>query len=64
MSNTRHITPAELNERLEKLPTRWEVRALILASMVGGQLIPFGEAARAALPFLYLADSLSRLLLR
>ena len=43
-----------IDERLEKVPSRWEVRFLILAGFIGAQLIPAGDIARAAvqvLPF-------------
>ena len=45
--NGSHVTARELNDKLDKF--RWEVRFLILAGMMGSQLIPVGEVARAAL---------------
>lgn len=44
----RFVTLTELDHKLDKLPTRWEVRFLILVAFVGSQLIPAGEVARAA----------------
>lgn len=43
------ITNAELKAELEKLPTRWEVRFLILAGFIGAQLVPAADIAQAAL---------------
>jgi hypothetical protein len=45
----RYVTNAELSEQLEKVPTRWEVRTLILGAVVASQLIPTVEIANAAL---------------
>ena len=48
------VTNAELKAELEKLPTRWEVRFLIVAGMIGAQFAPVHDAANAAiqaLPF-------------
>jgi hypothetical protein len=50
------VTRAELaahivsiDERLQRTPTRWEVRFLILAGFIASQLVPTGDIARAAL---------------
>lgn len=45
----RYVTLTELDHKLDKLPTRWEVRFLIVVAVVGAQLIPAGEVARAAI---------------
>ena len=41
-----YVTNAELKEELDKLPTRWEVRALILAAVVVSNVVPPIELAR------------------
>jgi len=43
------VTNAELKEELDKLPTRWEVRFLILAGLIAGQVIPGIDIAHAAI---------------
>lgn len=43
-----HVTHAELDAKLNQLPTRWEVRFLILAGMIASQVIPAADIARAA----------------
>lgn len=45
------VTRTELNGKLDKLPSRWEVRFLILAGLLANQFIPVDEVARAALSF-------------
>ena len=47
-----YVTLRDLDEKLAKLPSRWEVRFLILAGLIGSQLIPVNEAAQAALSIL------------
>lgn len=42
------VTNRELKEELEKLPSRWEVRFLILAGMIANQLVPVADIAKAA----------------
>jgi hypothetical protein len=49
MSEPNFVTREELNGKLDKMPSRWEVRFLILAGFIGAQLIPAREAAQAAL---------------
>jgi hypothetical protein len=50
MTEPKHyVTTAELEAKLDKLPTKYEVRFLIVAAMVAAQLIPVNEAAQAAL---------------
>jgi hypothetical protein len=44
-----YVTLSELDAKLDKVPTKYEVRFLIVAAMVGAQLIPVNEAANAAL---------------
>lgn len=49
-----YVTNAELDAKLDKLPSRWEVRFLILAGMIGAQFVPAVDvvhAATHALPF-------------
>lgn len=36
----RYVTTNELKAEIDKLPTRWEVRFLILAAVIGGQFVP------------------------
>lgn len=48
----RFVTNSELKAELDKLPTRWEVRFLILIGFVGAQLVPASEIARAAVSVL------------
>ena len=43
----RHVTNAELEERLEKIPTRWEVRTLVLGALIVSNIAPPIEVARA-----------------
>jgi hypothetical protein len=43
----RYVTNAELKAELDKLPTRWEVRALILAVVVANQVVPVSDIAKA-----------------
>jgi hypothetical protein len=43
----RYVSNAELEARLEKIPTRWEVRALVLGALIASQLVPPVEMARA-----------------
>lgn len=45
----RYVTNEELKEELRKLPTRWEVRFLILAGMIAAQVLPATDIARAAI---------------
>ena len=47
-----YVTLAELDAKLDKLPSRFEVRFLILAGLIGAQLIPLNDAANAALHLL------------
>lgn len=51
----RFVSNAELEERLEKIPTRWEVRALVLGALIASQIVPPGEVARAAISLLGLS---------
>lgn len=45
----RHVTNAELKAELDKVPTKWEVRTLILAAIfLNSFLPPAQEVARAA----------------
>lgn len=46
----RFVTNAELKEEIDKLPTRWEVRFLILAAIIGSQFFPTVDIARAMVP--------------
>jgi hypothetical protein len=46
--HSRFVTNQELKEELERLPSRWEVRFLILAGMIASQVIPATDIARAA----------------
>lgn len=46
------VTREELREELKKLPTRWEVRFLILAGLIGAQFIPAQDIAHAAIGLL------------
>lgn len=43
---------SKLDKLLEKVPTRWEVRFLILAAVVATQIIPAKDVASAAIGFL------------
>ncbi len=43
----RWVTNAELDKRLDKIPTRWEVRTLILGALVASQVVPPIETGRA-----------------
>ena len=45
-TNGRPVSLRELDDKLGKF--RWEVRFLILAGMIGGQMLPIPEAAQAA----------------
>ena len=47
--NPKWVTNAELKAEIDKLPTRWEVRFLILAAIVGSQLLPVAGVANAVL---------------
>lgn len=48
------VTNAELKEELDKLPTRWEVRALILGAVVVSNVVPpVRLAGNAAASFLW-----------
>lgn len=38
-----------IDAKLEKVPTRWEVRFLIVVGFLGAQLVPAGDIAKAAL---------------
>ena len=49
MSNNDYVTLRDLEERLAKLPTRWEVRFLILVGIIGSQVLPVSDVAQAAL---------------
>lgn len=52
MSEQEHyITREELNGKLDKVPTRWEVRFLILIGFIGAQLVPAADVAQAARSF-------------
>ena len=58
-ANSTPVTRAELaqhivsiDEKLEKVPSRWEVRTLILVGIIGAQLVPAGDIARAAVQIL------------
>lgn len=48
----RFITNQELKAELDKLPTRWEVRFLILAGFIASQVVPASDVARAAVKVL------------
>lgn len=50
--STRWVTNEELKQELDKLPSRWEVRFLILAGMIAGQVIPAADFAKAAVSLL------------
>lgn len=41
-----YVTNKELKEEIDKLPTRWEVRALILGAVVVSNVVPPIEIAR------------------
>lgn len=43
----RFVSNAELEARLEKIPTRWEVRALVLGALIASQIVPPIETGRA-----------------
>lgn len=43
----RFVSNAELEARLEKIPTRWEVRALVLGALIASQVVPPIETGRA-----------------
>jgi hypothetical protein len=49
---TRYITNKELKDELDKLPSRWEVRFLILAGMIAAQVVPAADIAKAAVGFI------------
>jgi hypothetical protein len=49
---TRWVTNEELKDELSKLPSRWEVRFLILAGMIAAQVVPAADIARAAVGIL------------
>lgn len=54
MSEPRHyVTLTELDEKLDtirkEIPTRWEVRFLILAGMIAAQVVPGSDIAKAAI---------------
>jgi hypothetical protein len=44
-----YVTLRDLDDKLEKVPTRWEVRFLILAGMIAGQIVPAVDIAHAAI---------------
>jgi hypothetical protein len=44
----RFVTNQELKEELDKLPTRWEVRFLIISALIASQLLPTVDFAKAA----------------
>ncbi len=46
--STRWVTNEELKAELDKLPTRWEVRFLIVAGLIAAQVLPAADIARAA----------------
>ena len=46
----RYVTNAELKVEIDKLPTRWEVRFLILAAIIGSQVLPISDVAKAMIP--------------
>jgi hypothetical protein len=55
----RYVTNKELKDEIDqvraeivKLPTRWEVRFLILAGIIASQVIPTAEIASAAIGWL------------
>lgn len=50
--SVRFVTNQELKDELEKLPSRWEVRFLIVAGMVASQIIPAADIAHAAVRIL------------
>ena len=50
--NDNFVTLKELDEKLERLPTRFEVRFLILAGLLASRFIPVDDAAQAALSLL------------
>ena len=46
------VTNAELRDELKKVPTKWEVRFLILSAFIGGQVLPniqFNQPVRTGL---------------
>jgi hypothetical protein len=47
-ADQKYVTNAELKEELDRLPTRWEMRFLILAGMIASQIIPASDIAQAA----------------
>ena len=51
-----YVTLAELDQKLDKLeqrlPSRWEVRFLIVAGLAVAQVLPADEMAQAALSLL------------
>jgi hypothetical protein len=47
-----YVTNAELDAKLDKLPSRWEVRFLILAGMIASQVVPASDVAHAAIRML------------
>ena len=50
MSNSKdYVTLRDLEERLSKIPTRWEVRFLIVVGIIGAQVLPVTEVAQAAI---------------
>ena len=44
----RYVTNKELKDELDKIPTRWEVRFLIVASIIATRIIPASDLAHAA----------------
>ena len=49
MSEHKHyVTLAELDQKLDKMPTRWEMRFLIVVGFFGSQFVPLNEVAKAA----------------
>lgn len=47
-----YVTNSELDAKLDKLPSRWEVRFLILAGMIASQVVPAADVAHAAVRML------------
>lgn len=52
MSDSRWVSNEQLERELKKLPTRWEVRFLILIGFFGSQFVPLNEVAKAAVKIL------------
>lgn len=45
----RLVTKEDLREALKTIPTRWEMRFMILSVFLAGQFIPTVDVARAAI---------------